>query len=509
MLARWLPPICFAVASAAAHGEPTLLGLVENLEPGTRGRFTLEMPQVTLRASGRWWALASGGFVTDFDLDAAHVEAQLEPLRQRVLAADPAASLSRPYFRGTRYQLDLLGLLEHVGLLGPTEFVRFAVRSEGSDEVPAAVLRACDLALQAALADAAAHIAELKPAFRAEGVADWQFPVTEFDAQLAARLDAVARACGDEVRDSDWIAGSTLRLTRKERDDERRLSVWFDDGSTSEPNARQVLELRVTRDDSLPEPPERGDAPSFFDLVALFRLKVHECRALPWEYSAHDFTPPQDFNYLGPGPFLGTLHCERSVLGGVKTAGAVQDARAHVGELLSELREVASVLPRDARLDLIDLLANVREREPEPCVRQSTLFGPPVGPVRIEWSAERRVLVDREALTPAGGALVFTGGYAHASYPAKLVAQFEAVQGALEAAGFERRPDEERRSWMLASHLRRQNPIAGAPLEWASLDLDAQIYSDGKMYVRESFSLRSSCLEQAASDAPHAGGAEP
>lgn len=450
--------------------------------------------QPRLVSSGHWWTRADKVYTT-FDLDQGFVESEIKALLKKKTRfqnlSEGYAFLQADYYKGNQYQLSILDLLKELDIAPG-----YPPWNRSLGELPQDCRNANTEANEAAVMELRRNGPVFQP--HEDGVEEWVFPVKEFEERLLSHRRAFLKNCGGRQADpAGWQPRRTLRFERRGSSEKKSLLIFYDKGNSVGPNEALFAEIHVRPVPSAPLPPETPTPASFADPIAMFRLKIHECRGLPWEYStfaaSHTWSPPQSRRYHGPSPLSGEYHCEQSVLDKFKTWTTVSKGETHADALLKELRAVARNHPVSGTLlpEFSDLLDSIDKQPPTSCIRQD-MKRQMIGPVRLSWRASKHVDVDPKSLPAPSQAMESAGNFAAVSFPADLVAQYEAIVRHLQASNFSR-TREHRFNGLLADWF-ELNEDTGRVRYGISIILNAVTLATGSVRVTYRFALSTPCL---------------
>lgn len=273
-----------------ALDQPSALQLIGDL--GDHGTFDLELrfdvPTHAEIYHGRYGTLSDGVVFTWFDMDIGLVNREVRRLmahRDRFEAFDPGwrqVYISKSTKITDELQVGLADVLMFGGFFGSAGFLAleptlsFAAVGDGDPKRCEAALSSFRDAVRQRLLE---NSNLLGP--------DWQ-PDRE---QLGGdELTHVYETCSrlDDTAESFDISISDTALQ-------------VDSGSN------EVLSIRVHPGDGAAPDPEHLSTTSVLDRFSLFFLAIDRCGGLPWLYSDFaatiTYTPPTDYNYVGPTPF--------------------------------------------------------------------------------------------------------------------------------------------------------------------------------------------------------------
>jgi len=274
-----------------ALDQPSALQLIGDL--GDHGTFDLELrfddpDDHTQTYHGRYGTLSDGVVFTRFDMDIGLVNGEVRRLmahRDRFEAFDPGwrqVFISKSTKITDELQVGLADVLMIGGFFGSAGF----------------------LALEPTLSFTAVRDGDPK---RCEAA------LSSFRAAVRQRLLENSNLLGPDWQpDREQLGGDELTQVYETCDALDDTAESFDisvsdTGLQVDSGGNEVLSIRVHPGDGAAPDPGHLSTTSVLDRFSLFLLAIDRCGGLPWLYSDFGgtitYTPPTDYNYVGPTPF--------------------------------------------------------------------------------------------------------------------------------------------------------------------------------------------------------------
>lgn len=313
-------------AVRATNGD--LLGLFD-LAGQEDGHFEIEpgLPadgRSVARVKGRFWVLDDGTIRTAAEINHEVVDVSVSEFLSRPIPADrePAASLMTPdpslvaaslrdRYRGDDFRLTLADLalpLASASTWVATDpsVLKFMDTHPETAECPEAMAEFTRAVR--------AFVADLRPRFVPDAAGEvWMFPVAELQRAVSSMDERLASACSEVFgeNEDDHVPKMTLRLHRSAAGSTQVVRVLLDDGQSDGANERELFQMAISRLGEGGQRPPEGPSASMVDNY--FLLKINECGRLPWQqtiFMESSYEPPDDDEYVGPGPLTSDFLCE-------------------------------------------------------------------------------------------------------------------------------------------------------------------------------------------------------